>query len=74
MTSASLPFGRPWQRPAAPKSELAAALGRYRHAFIGIAVFTAAINLLQLTGPIFMLEVYDRVLPGRSVPPSLGLT
>ena len=74
MTSASLPLGRPWQRPGAPKSELAAALGSYRHAFIGIAVFTAAINLLQLTGPIFMLEVYDRVLPGRSVPTLIAIS
>lgn len=74
MTSASLPAGRPWHRSAAPKSELAAALGSYRHAFIGIAVFTAAINLLQLTGPIFMLEVYDRVLPGRSVPTLIAIS
>ncbi len=56
-------------RPAQKRnSELSAALARCRHALIGIGVFTAAINLLQLTGPIFMLEVYDRVLPGRSVP------
>src|SRR6185312_669491 len=58
--------------PAKPtqkrNSELSVALARCRHALIGIGVFTAAINLLQLTGPIFMLEVYDRVLPGRSVP------
>ncbi|MBY0320732.1 MAG: type I secretion system permease/ATPase [Reyranella sp.] len=56
-------------RPAQKRnSELSAALGRCRHALIGIGVFTAAINILQLTGPIFMLEVYDRVLPGRSIP------
>jgi hypothetical protein len=55
-------------RSPTPPSELAAALAGYRHAFIGIALFTAAINILQLTGPLFMLEVYDRVLPGRSVP------
>ena len=56
-------------RPAQKRSsELSAALARCRHALIGIGVFTAAINLLQLTGPLFMLEVYDRVLPGRSVP------
>ena len=55
-------------RSPTPPSELAAALAGYRHALIGIAVFTAAINMLQLTGPLFMLEVYDRVLPGRSVP------
>jgi ATP-binding cassette subfamily C protein len=57
-----------------PRSELSAALGRYRHAFIGIAVFTAAINILQLTGPLFMLEVYDRVLPSRSVPTLVAIS
>ena len=31
------------------------------------------INLLYLTGSIFMLEVYDRVLPSRSVPTLVGL-
>lgn len=55
-------------------SELSMALARYRHAFIGIGVFTAAINVLQLTGPLFMLEVYDRVLPGRSVPTLVAIS
>ena len=32
------------------------------------------INLLYLTGSFFMLEVYDRVLPGRSVPTLVGLS
>ena len=30
-------------------------------------------NILMLTGAIFMLEVYDRVLPSRSVPTLVGL-
>jgi len=30
-------------------------------------------NVLMLTGPFFMLEVYDRVLPGRSIPTLVGL-
>ncbi len=34
---------------------------------------TAAINVLTLTGSIFMLEVYDRVLPSRSIPTLVGL-
>src|SRR5262245_22023357 len=55
-------------------SELATALVQHRQAFIGIAVFTAAINLLQLTGSLFMLEVYDRVLPGRSVPTLVAIS
>ena len=31
------------------------------------------INLLMLTGPLFMLQVYDRVLPSRSIPTLVGL-
>jgi len=31
------------------------------------------INVLYLTGSLFMLEVYDRVLPSRSVPTLVGL-
>lgn len=54
-------------------SELADALRRCRGAFIGIGVFTALINVLMLTGPLFMLQVYDRVLPSRSMPTLVGL-
>ena len=32
------------------------------------ALFSALLNILYLTGSFFMLEVYDRVLPSRSVP------
>jgi ATP-binding cassette subfamily C protein len=31
-------------------------------------------NILMLTGAIFMLEIYDRVLPSRSVPTLVGLS
>jgi ATP-binding cassette subfamily C protein len=31
------------------------------------------VNILMLTGAIFMLEIYDRVLPSRSVPTLMGL-
>ena len=34
---------------------------------------SCVINLLYLTGSIFMLEIYDRVLPSRSVPTLVGL-
>ncbi len=55
------------------RSELAETLWRYRSAFIGVAAFSALINLLMLTGPLFMLQVYDRVLPSRSVPTLVAL-
>jgi hypothetical protein len=48
--------------------ELAAALGLFREAFIGIGPFSGLINLLMLTAPLFMLQIYDRVLPSHSVP------
>lgn len=54
-------------------SELRGALASCRAALIGIAAFSGLINLLSLTGSLFMLEVYDRVLPSRSVPTLVGL-
>src|SRR5271154_4186217 len=58
------PLGPPRQTPAS--FELAAALGACRRAFLAIALFSGMSNLLMLTGALFMLEVYDRVLPSRS--------
>ena len=57
-----------------PTSELRDALGSCVAAFIGIGVFSGMINVLMLTGSLFMLEVYDRVLPSRSVPTLIGLS
>jgi PrtD family type I secretion system ABC transporter len=59
------------QQPAS--SELAAALGACRRAFIAIALFSGMSNLLMLSGALFMLEVYYRVLPSRSVPTLVAL-
>ncbi len=61
-------------RPSAPPRELAVSLGRGRVAFLGVAAMSGLINLLYLTGSFFMLEVYDRVIPGRSVPTLIGLS
>jgi ATP-binding cassette subfamily C protein len=58
---------------ASPR-ELAASLGRSRAAFLGVGAMSGLINLLYLTGSLFMLEVYDRVIPGRSVPTLIGLS
>jgi ATP-binding cassette subfamily C protein len=59
--------------PGVRRSELGDALRACRSAFIGVGVMSCMINLLYLTGSIFMLEVYDRVLPSRSVPTLVGL-
>ncbi len=58
---------------AQAKSEVAAALARCRSAFVSVGLFSALINVLMLTGPLFMLQIYDRVLPSRSVPTLIGL-
>src|SRR5450432_2064888 len=59
--------------PGIRRSELGEALRACRGAFIGVGLMSCVINLLYLTGSIFMLEVYDRVLPSRSVPTLVGL-
>jgi ATP-binding cassette subfamily C protein len=35
--------------------------------YTGVGIFSFAVNLLMLTGPLFMMQVYDRVLASRSV-------
>ena len=47
--------------------ELRGARREARHLFWAVGLFSAAVNLLMLTGPLFMLQVYDRVLSSRSV-------
>jgi ATP-binding cassette subfamily C protein len=49
-------------------------LASCRDAFIGVAVLSGLVNLLYLSGSIFMMEVYDRVLPSRSIPTLVGLS
>jgi PrtD family type I secretion system ABC transporter len=53
--------------------ELRGALAANRAAFVGLALASGLQNLLMLVGPLFMLQVYDRVLPSRSVPTLVGL-
>ena len=44
-----------------------------RPTLIVLVATSLVINLLMLTSPLFMLQVYDRVLPSRSVPTLVGL-
>src|SRR4029079_10894091 len=59
--------------PAVRRSKLGKALHACRNAFIGVGVMSCMINLLYLTGSIFMLEVYDRELPSRRGTTPVGL-
>lgn len=44
------------------------------HGLIGVGVFSAVINILALTGSVYMLQIYDRVLPSQSIPTLVGFT
>jgi PrtD family type I secretion system ABC transporter len=48
-------------------------LSSLRSALLGIGLTSSIINILALTGSFFMLQVYDRVIPGRSLPTLAGL-
>ena len=56
--------GRDTERDGA--AEIRSALAESRRLFGSIGLFSAFVNLLMLTGPLFMLQVYDRVLTSRS--------
>ncbi|WP_246801187.1 type I secretion system permease/ATPase [Mesorhizobium amorphae] len=55
------------------RSELREALASFRRAYVAVAGFSGLINVLMLSGSLFMLQVYDRVLPSRSVPTLVAL-
>lgn len=42
--------------------------------FVGVALFSVFVNILMLTGSLYMLQIYDRVLPSRSEETLLALT
>ena len=66
-------------RPAAPRAlaphpAVAAALKDCRRAFWSVALFSGMVNVLMLAGPLYMLQIYDRVLSSHSVPTLIALT
>ena len=54
--------------------DVAAALRECRRAFASVALFSGVVNLLMLAGPLYMLQIYDRVLSSRSVPTLIALS
>jgi ATP-binding cassette, subfamily C, type I secretion system permease/ATPase len=55
-------------------SSVSAAIGDFRRTFCGVAAFSVVVNILMFASPLYMMQVYDRVLSGRSLPTLVGLT
>lgn len=51
----------------AANSPLGRALERLRKTFVGVFILSIGTNLLMLTAPMYMLQLYDRVLSSRSM-------
>jgi len=62
------------RRPAADAPPLKAGLRAIRPTVKSVVVFSMFINLLLFVSPLYMLQVYDRVLTGRSVGTLISLT
>ena len=58
---------------SAGEKELRDARSASRNLFWFVGIFSFFVNLLMLTGPLFMLQVYDRVLGSRSEETLLAL-
>ena len=57
-----------------PAPPLQSALRRGRGGVLGVAVFSAVANVLLLVAPVYMLQIYDRVLPSASHATLIALT
>src|SRR6056297_2533464 len=62
------------QPPAPGRAEVRAAYRDSRGLFWSVGVFSVFGNLLMLTGPLYMLQVYDRVLGSGSVETLVALS
>ncbi len=61
-------------KPIKGLAELRAARRESRLALVAVFVFSVFVNLLMLAAPLYMLQVYDRVLGSRSVETLLALS
>ena len=59
---------------AAGRAELNAVNRESRGILVAAILFSVFVNLLMLTGPLYMLQVYDRVLGSRSEPTLIALS
>ncbi|MDC1520988.1 hypothetical protein N8446_01595 [Planktomarina temperata] len=56
------------------KSELAQVRAQLLNLFFIVGIFSFLVNLLLLTGPLYMLHIYDRVLPSGAVQTLVALS
>lgn len=56
-----------------PRPELDIAMDGLRAPLFGVAILSLVVNLLMLAGPLFMIAVYDHVLPTRNTNTLIGL-
>jgi ATP-binding cassette, subfamily C, bacterial PrsD len=57
-----------------PEDPIRKAWRATRPLWVHVCLFSGIVNLLMLTGSIYMLQVYDRVLSSRSVPTLVALS
>ena len=57
---------KPSRFPRNTSSELWTSFHAYRRVFLGIGAVSIFINLLMLVSPLYMMQIYDRVLSSRS--------
>jgi ATP-binding cassette, subfamily C, bacterial len=67
-------FGKNNQYRSSKSPDLVAAFDGFRGAIGAVSVISGVINLLALTGSLYMLQVYDRVLSSHSVPTLVSLS
>ncbi len=53
---------------------VAAGLAESRRRLLHVALFSGLINLLTMAGSLYMLQVYDRVIPSRNLATLVGLS
>src|SRR4051812_35184315 len=58
----------------APDDPVGQRLHESARRMLGIAAFSGVVNVLMLSGSLYMLQVYDRVIPSRNVATLIGLS
>jgi ABC-type protease/lipase transport system fused ATPase/permease subunit len=56
------------------RDEIREALQLSSKAFLATGAFSLVLNVLMLSGPLYMMQVYDRVMASRSIPTLVALT